>query len=96
MKNELVTPQELEAAKLMIKTKLLNSIETSDSQTAVLNSSKDSLNGIATVNDSLKLIDEVSAQDIQNAAKYIFSGNSITSILASRKTLDNMNLPETV
>ena len=96
MKNELVTPQELEAAKLMIKTKLLNSIETSDSQTAVLNSSKDSLNGIATVNDSLKLIDEVSAQDIQNAAKYIFSGNSITSILASQKTLDNMNLSETV
>lgn len=92
MKNELVTPQELEAAKLMVKTKLLNSIETSDSQTAVLNSSKDSLNGIATVNDSLKLIDEVSAQDIQNAAKYIFSGNSITSILASQKTLDNMNL----
>lgn len=96
MKNELVTPQELEAAKLMIKTKLLNSIETSDSQTAVLNSSKDSLNGIATVNDSLKLIEEVSAQDIQNAAKYIFSGNSITSILASQKTLDNMNLSETV
>lgn len=92
MKNELVTKDELEAAKLRIKTKLLNSIESSDSQTDVLSCAKDSPQGIATVNESLKQIDQVTANDIQNAANYIFEGNSITSILASQATLDNMNL----
>lgn len=92
MKTTLVSPEELESAKLRIKTKILNSIESSESQTNVLNFAKDNIRGIAAINENLKLIDEVTAQDILNAANYIFNSKSITSILASQDTLDNMNV----
>ena len=92
MKNEKVSPQELEAAKLRIKTKLLNTLESSESQTIVLSASKDSPSGIDAVNKTLALVDEITPDDLQQAARYIFDGKSITSILASQNTLDNMNL----
>ena len=90
LKTQLVTQEELDAAKLRIKTKLLNSIETSDSQTDVLSNAKNTPQGILSVNESIKLVDEITAEDIRNAAKYVFGGNSITSILASQNTLDNI------
>jgi len=62
------------------------------SQTTVLSNAKDSIYGIGSVNENLKLVDKITAQDIQNAANYIFSGKSLTSVLASQKTIDNMNL----
>ena len=92
LKNEKVSPQELEAAKLRIKTKLLNTLESSESQTIVLSASKDSPSGIDAVNKTLALVDEITPDDLQQAARYIFDGKSITSILASQNTLDNMNL----
>lgn len=92
LKTEMVTAEELEAAKLRVKTKILNSLESSASQTSVLNSAKDNICGISTINENLKLIDAVTVQDIQNAANYIFDSKSVTSILASQDTLDNMNL----
>lgn len=87
LKNEQVSKEELDAAKLRIKTKLLNSMESSDSQTTVLDNSKDSILGISTLNENLKLIESITAADVQNAARYIFEGNSVTSILASEDTI---------
>lgn len=92
MKSELVSQDELDAAKLRLKTKFLNLLETSDSVTGVLASGKDLVYGINSINENLKIIDEITPQDIQNAANYIFNSNSITSILASQKTLDNMKV----
>ncbi len=92
LKTEPVLQEELEAAKLRIKTQILNSLESSASQTVVLNSAKDNIQGINAINNNLKLIDEITPQDIQNAANYIFNSNSITSILASQNTLDNIKL----
>ena len=92
LKTQPVSQEELEAAKLRLKTLILNTLETSDSQTVVLNAAKDTLQGINAINNNLKLIDEISSQDIQNAANYIFNSNSITSVLASQNTLDNINL----
>lgn len=91
LKNELVRPEELAAAKLRVKTKLLNSIESSTSQTTVLNNSKDSYLGLNCLNENLKLVDTITAQDIQNAAKYIFNSPSVTSILASEDTIKYFN-----
>lgn len=96
MKTTLVSQDELDAAKLRVKTKILNSIESSDSQTTVLNSAKDNVRGIAAINENLKLIDEVSAQDIFNAANYIFNSKSVTSVLASQNTLDNIKINSTI
>ena len=92
LKTQPVPIEELDAAKLRIKTQILNSLESSASQTVVLNSAKDNALGINAINNNLKLIDEITPQDIQNAANYIFNSNSITSILASQNTLKNMNI----
>lgn len=91
LKSEFVTEEELDAAKLRIKTKLLDSLESSSSQTKVLSSAKNTVFGINSVNENLRLVDEVTVQDIKNAANYIFAGKSLVSILASQKTIDNMN-----
>lgn len=91
LKNELVTQEELNAAKLKFKTGLLNSFETSFSQTNLLSNAKSNFSGINSINEKLELIDQITPEDIRNAAKYVFAGKSIVSILASQKTLDNMN-----
>ena len=43
--------------------------------------------GISQENQILKLIDEITVEDISNAAKYVFSGKSVYSILATENTL---------
>jgi predicted Zn-dependent peptidase len=91
LKNELVTDEELKAAKLKIKTRMMNSLESSASKTNILNSSKHSIQGINQINENMKLIDTITAEDIQNAAKYIFSTPSVTSILASEDTINYLN-----
>lgn len=91
LKTELVTDEELDAAKLRIKTKLLDSLESSLAQTKVLSSAKDTVFGINSVNENLRLVDEITSADIKNAANYIFAGKSLVSILASEKTIKNMN-----
>lgn len=90
-KAEKVSQEELDAAKLRIKTKLLNSMESSEGQTLVLSSAKDNITGINSVNENLKIIDSITPEDIQNAANYVFAGNSVTSILASQNTIDYFN-----
>lgn len=92
---EKVSIEELDAAKLRMKTKLLNSIESSASQTNILSASKDTVFGVSALNENLKLIDEITADDIYNAANYVFNGNSITSILASQNTLNNSKIKAT-
>ena len=94
LKTQPVGQEELDAAKLRIKTQILNSLESSASQTVVLNSVKDNVLGINAINNHLKLIDEITPQDILNAANYIFNSNSIISILASQNTLNNMKIQQ--
>ena len=87
--NEKVSQEELNGAKLRMKTKLLNSIESSASQTAVLSDSKESIYGVKATEEKLRLIDSITPDDIQNAAKYIFSKPSVTTVIASEDTLKN-------
>lgn len=86
---EKVSNEELEAAKRRLKTKVLNAIESSSGQTDVLSNSKSTCFSIASTAESLKLIDKITADDILNAANFIYNSNPITSILASKDTLDN-------
>jgi predicted Zn-dependent peptidase len=69
----------------------MNSLESSASKTNILNSTKHSIQGINQINENMKLIDTITAEDIQNAAKYIFSTPSVTSILASEDTINYLN-----
>ena len=91
LKTETVPEDELNAAKLRLKTSLLNDLESSSGQTASLLSDMSSIYSINNTNELIKLIDEITPQDIYNTANYVFSGNALTSIIASENTLKNMN-----
>ena len=92
LKTEKVSLEELEAAKLRLKTDILNDTESSADRTAVLLSNIYSPYSIKGTDTYLKLIDEITPDDIYNAANYAFGGNSVTSIVASPDTLENMSL----
>ena len=44
--------------------------------------------GLEYYNKYLKMIDTINADDIRNAANYVFNGESVTSIVASKNTID--------
>ena len=89
LKSQKVPENELSAAKLRYKTKILNAIESSDGQTNVLSNSQNTPYSISSTAQALKIIDTITPDDIYNAANYVFGGNSVISILASEETLKN-------
>lgn len=89
MQTELVSDEELESAKLYLKTKILDNTETSEGKNALLSKSKYTSYGIAFPNLLLAEIDKVTKEDIRATANYIFQNPSLTSIVASKKTLDH-------
>ena len=89
LKTQKVPENELNAAKLRYKTKILNAIESSEGQTNVLSNSQNTPYSIASTREALKIIDTITSDDIYNAANYVFGGNSVISVLASEKTLKN-------
>jgi len=88
MKNELVTDEELENAKLSMKNAILNATEHNIGKTGLLNDSLDSYYGLTYSNEKFDMIDEITAEDIQNTARYVFGGKPIYSVLATQNTLD--------
>ena len=89
LQTELVSDKELESAKLYLKTKILDAAETSAGKTALITEGKHMPYGIHTTNLLLQEIDKVTKEDIKAAANYIFCNNSLTSIVASKKTLEH-------
>lgn len=89
IQTELVSDEELDSAKLYLKTKILDNIETGESKNALLSKSKYSVYGINFANLLLAEIDKVTKEDIKAAATYIFQNPSLTSIVASKKTLEH-------
>ena len=92
MKNEPVTKEELEATKLSLKAGILNRTESNLSKINNIVSSVLENNDPDFTNKLLKEIDNITIEDIQDAAKTVFNGNSLTSIVASEKTLNELNL----
>lgn len=87
--NEKVTEDELENAKLTLKNKILNGTElTADKNLAILDGMK-SFYGTSVDNQVLDLVDNITVDDIQAAAKYIFNSNPTISIAATKDTLNN-------
>lgn len=87
--NELVSDEELESAKLYLKTRILDEAETSAGKVKLIAESKNTFYGVNATNILLSEIDAVTKQDILAAANYIFQNPSVTSIVASQKTLDH-------
>ncbi len=92
MKTTLVSDEELERAKLMLKNDLLGSAETRFDKNIILSESENSFYGKEYMKKLLDAIDNIKAEDIQACANYVFSQAPVTSIVASQETLDALNL----
>ena len=85
--SEEVSEEELEAAKLVVKNDILRQKETTVEQTVNLEASIDSPYGLETQNKLLEEIDNITAKDVLTAAKYIFKGRPVYSIVATEDTI---------
>ena len=92
IKTEPVSEKELESAKLILKNDLLEETETRISKTVLLSESKNSFYGKEELKQFLDAIDKVTPEDIRACAKYVFAQAPITSIVASKNTLNALNL----
>lgn len=87
MKSEKVSQDELQNAKLTLRNRILNSNETNAGKNKSLEYGLISPYGINQENMILEMINEITPEDIQNAANYIFKGKPVYSILATENTL---------
>ena len=90
IKTEYVCEKELEEAKKILKTKILNQNEATIVQTIDLLEGKNSMEGIFKTNKILKCIDKITVEDIKNAANKVFSNKPITAITASQNTINSL------
>ena len=89
MQKTQVTDDELESAKLYLKTKILDEAETGAGKVSLISKAKETPYGANYTNMLLEELDKVTKEDIRAAANYVFKDSAITSIVASQKTLDH-------
>ncbi len=92
LKTQNVSDEELNRAKAALKTEILNSFETNLDKKYLFDSISDSKYGISYYKKKLEAIDKITPDDIRAAANYVFQNPPITSIDASEKTLNALNL----
>ena len=90
MKTNYVSQEELEEAKKILKTKILNQNESTFVQTIDLFEGKNSMDGIFKTNKILKCIDKITVEDIKKAANKVFENKPITAITASQNTINHL------
>lgn len=87
LKSERVSPEELESAKLSLKTLILSSCEATNGKNGSIASGLESYYGVSRENQYLAMIDKITIEDIYNAAQNIFGGKPLYSIAATKDTL---------
>jgi predicted Zn-dependent peptidase len=92
LKTENVSAKELENAKIRLKSQLLDMMESNSNKNIIVCKSKESHYGKEYYIHLLEAIDKVTADDIKAAANHIFANPPVTSIVASKKTIDALNL----
>ena len=90
MKTNYVSHKELEEAKKILKTKILNQNEATLVQTIDLLEGKNSIEGTFKTNKILKCIDKITVEDIKKAANEVFENKPITAITASQNTINHL------
>lgn len=86
--NDKVTDDELNSAKLYLKNMILNKNHEAAGRASTLINSISTPYGLKRENMILNEIDNITAEDIYNAANYVFKNKPVYSILASEDTLD--------
>lgn len=85
--NENVSDEELEAAKLHLKNSVLNGSELTGEKNSSILIGLGTPYGISLDNQLLEIIDSITPEDIKAAANYVFSTNPVTSVIATKNTL---------
>ena len=88
IKNEKITEEELNNAKLSLKNLILNINHYSSGKISSINTGLISPYGLTRENQLLEEIDKITIDDIYNAANYIFSEKPTYSILATQESID--------
>ncbi|MEI7475707.1 MAG: pitrilysin family protein [bacterium] len=89
MQNELATDEELKSAKLALKSKIIFGCESSAGKTDLIQGGFNTPYGTQYLSELLKSIDNITAKDIQNAARLYLNQPSVVSVVASKNTLNN-------
>lgn len=87
--NEPVSESELESAKLTLKNEILDGAELTPDKNQTIMGGLKSFYGAQKNNQALELIDKITAKDLQDCAKYIFSTNPTLSVVATKNTIEN-------
>ena len=87
--NEYVTDEELAAAKMKLKQKIIGQCQNPISETDLLAMNALEPFGIKRIDKYVEAIDKITKEDIKKAAQFIFSHNPTTSILASPDTINS-------
>lgn len=92
LKTEYVTEEELQMMKNVLKSKILSNLEGNACKTlnAILN--KKTYYGKDYTVKFLQAIDDVTVEDIKATANYVFANPPLISIVASKNTLNSLNL----
>ncbi len=88
LKTELVSKEELDRAKNLLKTDILNSYNNNLNINESINLATQNAYGLNLDKLMFEYIDQVNEEDIKSAANFVFANPPITSIVASQKTLD--------
>ncbi len=89
LKTKPVTQEELDAAKLNLKSNLILGAQSSMGKSLLVRGALNSPYGATEIQRLLKCIDELKPEDLQRAAKKHFANPSVISVLASKDTIDN-------
>lgn len=89
LKTEFVTDEELESAKKYLKQSVAKEMEILSSRTSLLAINADLPYGIKRIDEYFKQIDQITKEDILQAARHVFSNKPVYSILASPDTINN-------
>lgn len=92
MRSEYVSDEELNAAKMKLKQKIVGQCQNPHTETDLLAMNVLEPFGIKRIDKYIEAIDKITKEDIKQAANFIFSFNPTTSIIASPDTI-NSQLP---
>lgn len=83
-----VSAEELETAKRSLKTDLLSSVEMNADKNSIIDSNSNTPYGFDYINQKFDIIDSITADDILNTAKNIFSSNPVYAVSATKEALE--------
>lgn len=92
LKSEPVSDEELQSAKNICKTNILNSLESGEDISSLVSADKNTKYGLNHTSELFKAIDSITADDVKACANYVFENAPVTSIVAGKKTLEELNL----